>query len=317
MTRHDPALPAPGFLRNKLIGILLLVLLLFPFFIHIPRSLNHHPVISPIGDQVHIFLFGAIYLLLYWFGPLRGRLWRAAIASAVMGGSVEFLQMLVGRQALFADFLLDLLGIGLVAGFILWRGYRRQSGKWLFLLLLLSLPIQLYYLPWRIAASLHARDLFPVLADFESYGDRYLWAKNMNGKLSYPRLHEESQGEGTVLQVFGDASSNWPGATMRRFPEDWSAYTELKMDVRMAEGGGDSLKFGLRLDDYEGVKEQRWTAQTFHAGKEWRTITMPIANRQLWNSDRDLNIHEMDRLIIYFAKPTDPVAIEVDNIRLE
>lgn len=317
MSRPEPALPAPGFLRNKLIGILLLILLLFPFFIHIPRSLNHHPVISPIGDQVHIFLFGAIYLLLYWFGPLRGRLWMAAIVSAVMGGAVEFLQLLVGRQALFSDFLLDLLGIGLVAGFILWRGHGRQAGKWLFLLLLLSLPIQLYYLPWRIAATYHARDLFPVLADFESYGDRYLWAPNMDGELTYPRRDDTPGGEGTVLHLFGDASSHWPGATMRRFPEDWSGYTELKMDVRMAEGPGDSVKFGLRLDDYDGVKEQVWTAQTFHASDQWRTITMPIANRQLWNSDRNLNPVEMDRLIIYFGKPQEPVAVEVDNIRLE
>ena len=74
MTRHEPAIPAPGLLRRWQVWAVLMILFLFPFFIHIPRSLNHHPVISPIGDQVHIFLFGGITLLLYWFGPLQGRI---------------------------------------------------------------------------------------------------------------------------------------------------------------------------------------------------------------------------------------------------
>ncbi len=49
-------------------------------------------------------LLGGITLLLYWFGPLRGRIWRAALASAVMGGAIEFLQLLVGRPALLTTF---------------------------------------------------------------------------------------------------------------------------------------------------------------------------------------------------------------------
>ncbi|MEN8007871.1 MAG: hypothetical protein ABFS42_12700 [Candidatus Krumholzibacteriota bacterium] len=317
MTRPEPAVAAPGFLRRRVVWIFLMVLLLFPFFITIPRSLNHHPVISPIGDQVHIFLFGGITLLLYWFGPLQGRLRRAATVSAIMGGAVELLQLLVDRQALFKDFVLDLVGIGLVVSYILWRGHGRQAGKWVFLILLLSIPVQLYYLPWRISATYRARDIFPLVADFETYGDRYLWAANMEGKLTYRRIEDTPAGPGTVLRLYGDTESHWPGAAMRRFPEDWSGYTQLKADVRLVEGPADTARFGLRLDDYEGIKEMIWTSQSFTATGSWRTISMPITGRQLWNSDRNLNLLEMDRLIFYFAKPKEPVAIEIDNIRLE
>lgn len=317
MTRHEPALAAPGFLRHRLVWAFLMVLFLFPFFIHIPRELNHHPVISPLGDQVHIVLFGGITLLLYWFGPLRGRLGWAATAGAVMGGAVEFLQLLVGRQALFKDFLLDLVGIGIVVGFILWKGHGRQVGKWLFLLLLLSIPFQLWYLPWRIDAAYRARDQFPVLADFETWGDRFLWSNNMKSEVSFHQVADSPDGEGGVLRLATDGATDWPGATMRRFPEDWSDYTEILFDVRVIDAPGDTLKFGLRLDDYEGVKEMVWVSQTYAATSEWQTFTMDIADRQLWNSDRHLNLAEMDRFHFFFRRPETPLAIEVDNIRLQ
>ena len=317
MARHEPALPTPGFLRKKGVWALFMVLFLFPFFMRIPRSLNHHPVISPIGDQVHIFLFGGITLLLYWFGPLQGRIWRAAMVSAVMGGSVEFLQLLVERQALFTDFLLDLLGIGIVVAFVMWKGHRRQAGKWVFLLLLLSIPAQLYQLPWRISATYRCQGMFPLLADFETFSDRYLWANNMKGKLSFPRVEDSPDGEGHVLRLSGDSESHWPGAFMRRFPEDWSGYSAIKLDVRLVEAPGDTVKFGFRLDDYEGIKEQVWVAQSFYATGQWQTFTMPLVDRRMFNSDRNLNLAEMDRLIIYFAKPQEMQTIEIDNLRLE
>ncbi len=317
MSRREPAIAAPGFLRRWQVWTAMMVLFLFPFFIRIPRSLNHHPVISPIGDQVHIFLFGGICLLLYWFGPLQGRLALAAAVSAVMGGAVEFLQLLVGRQALFQDFLLDLVGIGLVASFIIWKGEKRQEGKWVFLLLLVSIPASLYFLPWRISATYHCRNIFPVLANFENYGDRYLWGSNSEGKLTFPRIEDSPDGEGHVLRLAAEPGPHWPGATMRRFPEDWSGYSSLKLDVRLVDAPTDTVMFGLRLDDYDGVRELVWTVQTFPATLQWQTITMPIGDRQLWNSDRNLNVGEMDRLIIYFSKPQESRTIEIDNLRLE
>ena len=161
MTRHQPALRAPDFLSRGQVWAGMMALFLIPFFVRIPRSLNHHPIISPIGDQIHIILFGGIMFLLYWLGPFRGRIWRAALVSAIMGGAVEFLQLLVGRNALFKDFLLDLIGIGLVVCFIYWRGHGRQKAKWLFLLLLLAIPLQLYYLPWQISAAYRAGTCSP------------------------------------------------------------------------------------------------------------------------------------------------------------
>lgn len=317
MTRPQPAISAPGFLRKWQVWSAMMALFLFPFFVHIPRSLNHHPVISPLGDQVHIFLFGGITLLLYWFGPLQGRIWLAAAASAVMGGSVEFLQLLVGRQALFQDFLLDLVGIGLVTSFVFWRGHGRPAGKWVFLLLLLSVPVRFYYLPWHISAAYRVREMFPVVANFETYGDRFLWSSTNKGQVSFSGIPDSPTGKGHVLRVGGGPETFWPGGSMRRFPEDWSRYSALKMDVRLVEAPVDTFKFAVRLDDYEGIEENNWVSQSFYATRHWQTFTLPITDRQVWNGERNLNLKEMDRVIFFFAKPQVWAAIEVDNIRLE
>ncbi len=209
------------------------------------------------------------------------------------------------------------MGIGLVVGFIYWRGHGRQAGKWIFLVVMFAIPLQLYYLPWQISAAFRARDMFPVLADFETYGDRYLWTPNQSGKMTFGHIEDSPTGPGHVFRVAGGPETDWPGGYMRRFPEDWSNYTALKMDVRLVEAPGDTFKFGVRLDDYEGIKEVAYYSKGFVATRQWQTITVPITDRILSNRQRNLNLEEMDRLIIHFSRPQDPVAIEVDNIRLE
>ena len=120
-----------------------------------------------------------------------------------------------------------------------------------------------------------------------------------------------------MLRIAGGPESDWPGGYMRRFPEDWSGYSTLKMDIRLVEAPGDTLKVGVRLDDYLGIKEVSYYSKSFAATRSWQTFTVPITNRMLSSRERILNLEEMDRLIIHFGRPQDPVAIEVDNLRLE
>ena len=62
--RREPALPAPGILRHWWVGLIVAGILLVPFFVKIPKGLNNHPVIGPFGDELHVFLFIAVTLLL-------------------------------------------------------------------------------------------------------------------------------------------------------------------------------------------------------------------------------------------------------------
>ena len=99
--------------------------------------------------------------------------------------------------------------------------------------------------------------------------------------------------------------------------EPIKSYEDIRFDARVVEAPGDTAKFSLRLDDYKGVREMIWIVQSFKATSQWQTYTMPIADRKMWNADRNLQLTEMDRFIFYFAKPQDPIVLEIDNIRLE
>lgn len=315
--RRDPAVRMPAFLQHPLTVGMIMVLLLLPFFVKIPTAFRRHPVIAPLGDQFHVVLLAGVTLMLYWRGPLTGRLGAAALSAAVIGGSIEFLQLLVGRAALFHDFLLDLIGIGLVAGYVLWKGHDRVAGRWLVALMLLCALSQVSHVPGVIAAAARARDLFPVIADFEKGRDRWIWDHTNDGEVTFPQVPDTPDGPGRALRLTGAPPDNWPGASMRRFPHDWSAFEVLELDVRVTEAEHDTIPFSVRLEDYAAARANLFTYRGFAATRRWRTITMPLAGLRLNDDSRDLDLGDVDHLIIYFARPDAGVTIEIDNIRLE
>jgi hypothetical protein len=311
---HKPAIDQPAFLNSWLVWAGLAAALLIPFFLPIAQGLRRHPIIGALGEQLHIPLLAGIMLLVYWRGPLRGRLWWAALTTAIIGGLIEGVQTLVGRSALFADWVLDLVGIGLVVGFVLWRGHGRSQGKWLLIALLLYIPGQLWRLPFSTLARYEARQTFPVIGDFEGRQFHWLWKATNRSEVGFApsdSLH------GQVLQLTGNPISRWPGARMTHFPEDWSSYTHLVFEARAPRHGGENLPFGVRIDDWEGRKDKLWANQRFFATEEWYTYRMKVADRAMFNGLRQLDLGDVEALLFFVGHPTDTFQLEIDNIRLQ
>jgi VanZ family protein len=311
--RPEPALKPPAILGNWLTWLLLAAAFLIPFFLPIAQGLRRHPIIGALGEQVHIPLLAAITLLIYWKGPLRGRLWAAAAAAAVIGGAIEGLQMLVGRSALLADWFLDLIGIGLVVGFVLWRGHGLRPGKWLFIALLILIPAQLWYIPFEIQAKYKALLTFPMLADFDSEYTHWLWKEINNSRLS---MVPGGKDRGQVLRLAGAPPSRWPGTRFMGFPHDWRGYTELCLDVRLARADRDTLNLNLRVGDFEGRLDESWLAGKFPVDRQWRTIRLPLTTQKLQRSDRYLDLTDVDGIALYVSTPRDSFALDIDNLFL-
>jgi hypothetical protein len=80
---------------------------------------------SGVSDKVaHFLVFG---LILWSFGvlfPRLPRLW-AAVAAVALGGAVEVVQGMVGRDADWLDLAADAAGIAVaLALWVVWRGFR-------------------------------------------------------------------------------------------------------------------------------------------------------------------------------------------------
>lgn len=314
---REPALSVPRIFRYRISGVILAAFLFIPFFVKIPKGLNNHPVIGPFGDELHVFLFIGVTLLLYWMGPFRGRLWWAAGAAVVLGGAIEFIQIPFGRQAQLKDFLLDIQGVAIVTAFIVWRGDRRPWGRWAFVVLLASLPLMAWRLPFIASAASSTRDRFPVIADFEGRYDGWLWNPNMEVDFEVVDVEDGPDGPSRVLRMTGAPPVHWPGVLVRRFQRDWTGYDTFEADVRMVEGPEDGTRLGLRMDDVPGAKEDFWISAGFDLDRRWRTIRFRFADRDVSGGEpRKFDHTDLEKIILFLPRPQVPTTIEIDNVRV-
>jgi VanZ family protein len=311
---HEPAWPPPRPLARWQTWLVVMTLLVVPFFVPIPIGLRRNVLIATLGDRLHIVLPAGITLLLYWKGPLRGRLLAAAATAAAAGAAIELLQELVGRTALLHDWLLDLMGIGMVVGWVWFRGHGRRGGLVLVAVLVITALAQLWSLPLTMAAAADARARFPVIADFEGRLADRLWNGNHDAKLSVTADAAASGRAG--LRIVAGPSSACPGANMRRFPHDWSAYRTLELAVRHATAGLDSVRFGIRLDDFQTLRDHDWIDQGYWATRRWQTVAIDFADRPTRWTGRPFDATDVDVLVVFLATPSDSVTLEIDDVRL-
>ncbi len=308
---REPAWPEPRVFTDWRLRALGVALLLVPFFVPVPVELRRHVLIATLGDRLHMVLLAGAALALYWRGPLRGRLPAAALAAAALGGAIELLQELVGRQALFHDFVLDVMGIAMVVGWILWRGHGRREGVALILAMLAVTAFQLRELPPVMIAADRAGARFPVLEDCRDPVGAALWGDDNGAVLTY--VVESAT---PCLRLAGGPPDRWPAATMRRFPHDWRGYEVLELRVRHGSANRDTVRFGVRVDDFKGVRDSDWYHLGFGATAEWRTVVLPVAGqRTLWTG-RPLDLSDVDRFTVFLAEPDAELVLEFTDIRL-
>ncbi len=312
-----PRLAAPALLNRKAVMIGLPLLLLVPFFLPIPMVLRRHPLIGHLGDQVHVPFLMALTLLMYWRGPLTGRLKPAVLAAVILGGGIEFVQILVGRAALLADFFLDLAGITLAVGLVLWKGHQNRMGLAIIILIFGVLSSQLYFLPGLVMGSYHARQSFPVVSDFEGPHEQWLWSSSYDAQLDIISIPDSPRGPGHVLRIESGPPSRWPGAQMKHFPHNWSVFKTLTFDVRHVTPNRETVPFSLRLDDYRSRRDQTWVNNRFTATSEWKTFSMTVNQRQVSHGERIMELQDMSHLLVFLSDKKDSTVIQIDNLRLD
>ncbi len=313
----QPLVAPPRFLSRWYVWALTVAALLVPFFVTIPVKLRKHPVIGPLGDQLHIPLLGAVMLVLYWKGPLRGRLWGSAVAAAVCGALIEVIQTFVGRAPLLHDWYMDLVGIGIVLGFVLWRGLRSVPGLVLMIVLLLFIPWNLREIPAVIRAREIVAAGFPVLDGFENPHTRILWDHTDENRVVFARVDDGPAGATGVLEITGAPPQGWPGARMFHFPYDWSRYSRLMVRLRHTGPDTASVRFTVHVDDFAGRQEDAHFTQSFRATAQWQVFAMPLAGRTADRCDHVIDLNDIETVYIYLTRPPRETTLQVDEVWVE
>ena len=303
-------LPRPG---RQWLWLPLLLLLLAPFVLPIPLSLERMRILRAIGNQLHVFLLLAVTLVLYRRGPWAGRLLAAACVAAFLGGLVDLVQEVGGRHPRLRDFGLDVLGVTLAVCWIRWRQSRSRLVLGLGALLALIVPAQLHYLPFWVLARQQGSERFPLLGDFESSLEGRLWGETYDGQRE---LVDTGSRSGRVLRLTGGPPSLYPGVEMRGFPRDWRGYRILEGEVRARGADDDSVSFVVRIDDFAGHREGLWAARRITVGPGWQRFALDLSSLTTNLRTRSLQLNDIYALLIYLPAPVDTTIIELDNLRL-
>lgn len=288
------------------------LLLLVPFLLPVPEVLARRMILWELGDQLHLLLPALLALLLHERGPARGRPWLAAGLALLLSALAELGQQFVGRNPRLGDVGRDVIGIGIALCWLTWRARRSRLALVLGCLLLLWIPYELAQAPRGLSARRQSARAFPLLADFETGWQQWLWNSSDGGQVTYP-----ASGAGHVLELRGRPGQEYPGADLVGFPGDWTPYRWLEFDARAVElGGADSIECLVRFSDYRARRDGAWRLQRFHARAEWQRVRIDLSDLPPRPGIRELRWNDIFNLLFFFGRPQTEVAIQIDNLRL-
>ena len=255
---------------------------------------------------------GGKFLVAFGMGAVAALLAGACVAPVVIQ-VVVFSSDLYSKGQVMALALPFLLGIGMAVSWLLWRRHGRRRYLAPGVLLVVLAIAQLHFLPGVIAARLEAQRRFPLLADFETRWSDRLWNETYDGRTTLVATDIE---HGTVMHIEGGPPSRWPGTNLRWFPPDWSGYRWLVFEARTVAPTTGEERFAVRLDDWQARKDKDWYATSFVAEPQWRTFTIDVIAARTARLERPLHIDDMDLVLFFFARPKQPLGLEIDNVRL-
>lgn len=298
--------------RTAAITVGATALLLLPFVVPVPADLERLRSLRGLGSLAHFGLPALLTLVLYRWGPVRGRLPAAAVAAVVLASSCELLQIFVARHPRLRDVGVDLAGATAAVGWILWRERSVRRGLWLLAAGVLVVCIDLATWPGFVVAERQAARRFPLLSDFETRIEMSMWGRSEVGGGSLSRVPVAEGGSALLLE--GDEDDPYPGALAIGLPRDWSGYDTLTFRVRILSGG--VLNAVVRLDDYASRRDTVWCGESFRIGPEWTTCVMDLRAAADDVEERAFRLDDIDSLLLYLGDARGDVAVLFDDITL-
>jgi len=235
---------------------------------------------------------------------------------AVVGLSIEIVQMFTQRSANLYDILYDVSG-GIAAVTLFSPQIGRLAGwrKGMLYLLMVSFLIPGMFAPLGYMFNVFSvRQSFPIINTFESQFEKLRWHGNAEINISNDRA---SEGSHSLKLAFKPAS--YAGAKLRQLHPDWSAYHYFLFDIYNNEKY--AIKLTLSIYDQS---DRNTRTNYFNRFNEklvlqsgWNKIRIPIQEIHNAPLKRLLSLERIAGMMLYSMKLESPVTVYIDNIRLE
>jgi VanZ family protein len=291
------------------LAFLLGALLLVP----LPPALNT-PVLRYTFDLGHVPLFAGVTLVLFSVvrGGRRRRALVAFIASALVAGGVEILQMAIPtREASLDDFGRGVAGALLtLAGIASWN----RGRAWRLVFVTLSVSVAGAGV-WLLVAQADIVRAFerqmPLLAGFEQSWELDRWhAKPATTMLR--RRGNASEGDWSL--EIDCQGGEYPGVSIEGFAPDWRRYRALVWSAYLP--GSKPLQLTVRIDDdlgdiygtrFVSIVELEPGSGTYRIGLDRVASALP----------HPMNLAQITELHFFLDHPDRAETFFIDAVRLE
>jgi|GEM_PF-1640114 len=286
-----------------LLGWALMLLVLVLFFVPLPSVIQHDRLFDQLGLVYH---FGAFSALTAWISYRLGLAGATKFPTWCLLGCIlliaaftlEYVQTLFGRSADSMDVIAGSLGI---LSAMAWRS-RLLSLPWFIIVCLASFVPSMLIL----ADRLHARQSFPVLADFSSPLEMGRW------KTRSVTMNREQWDGASVAHIEVQASSTYGGLFMIDFPRDWSRISALRL--RLYLEGEEPLPGWIRIDDHgENPAYDDRYQESITLAPGWNEIHISRTQFAETSGGRVMNLSHVQTWGLFFHKSHAGRVVKLDQ----
>ncbi len=248
-------------------------------------------ILAVLNDAAHAPVFALLTLvLLRLLGTLTPwtrtvRIAAAFVLAVAIGGAVEALQSLIGRDAEWSDLVMDTLGAAAATGIATAAAGRRWIGGALFVV---AAGTAFWPLGEACLAYLERQRQFPVVMDFDSRLDWF-----------FLRSQGVAVDTGAECAAFHVTGGRWPGISHLEPQPDWRGHKTLIVDV--SNLGHDALGLTLRVHDasHDNRAADRFNRRFELAPGAHQRITVLLADIAAGPRTRKLDLGRIAGLILF------------------
>ncbi len=129
---------------------------------------------------------------------------------------------------------------------------------------------------------------------------------------SLSNMHPTSGKQCLMLELY---PSPYPGITLSEFNKDWSTYNTIKFDIFNQEET--PLHLAIRIDDTKNPSYDNRYNHSITLRSGMNHISILLNSLVASGADRNLDITNIQRVILFLIQPSKKKTLFLDNIRLE
>jgi len=253
------------------------------------------------------FIFSTLFLLHTQPDFCKTQPYRLLILITLVSLAIESIQLFSGRDFSLLDILRNLTGVTLTLAFF----SKKQLNRYLVIFFSGYLIFDLAGFGNAILSDFIVQKKGPVIEDFENPATPSRWHGSLN------RIKETATDNHVAEVTF--PAGKYPGISFSSMKRNWSDYS--RFTLRIFNPDHEEQTIAIRLNDIahersEQAHHDRFNQQIF-LQPGWNDISFPLNDIKNSPRNRDMNLKQMSRMILFYNSLDEPKKLLLDDLILK